>query len=141
MKKIISLLLALVLTLSLTLVFTSCELFDSGSAYDDLTDTEKKLFDAFLEAIDESYNPSKIKILKVSYLSIRDDGTVYATMQIQGTNGLGGTITQWNTLMNWDGGGYFFMESSEGKGNAMAKEVSVAKLNDALAEYWTNLGI
>ena len=108
------------------------------SAYDNLSELERKFFDAFVESLDDFYNPSEVKILQIDSVIELSDGTVSAIIKIQGTNRLGGTLTKWYELWNI-GNGYYLKERADGRGGPTNK-VSVAKLNNALSEHWEKLG-
>ena len=147
MKKILYALLIALTTLSLI----SCsEVPNTGnsttgqqqetpaSAYDKLSNLEKQFFDAFIETVNSFYNPSEVKIMQIGDISVMDDGNISAFIKIQGTNKLGGTITDWYHLYH-DGSVYRLAEAISW--STTDDTVSVAKINKALNEYWEELGL
>ena len=113
------------------------------SAYDQLSEDEKLVFDALTIALKNFYNPSKVRLLEAGAM-----GEDSITIKVQGTNMAGGTITESYILYfknHQDGYNYY---SKRYKGDVYKidfsyshDDVSCSKINKALKEYWEEQGI
>ena len=155
MKKFISLILV-ILTLALTVSLAACgggsESDSSGNngnasapapqtAYDKLNQMEKDFMNALIEATDDFYNPSSVRLVEVydaRYLST--NGKLWATFKLQGTNKIGGTITgRYDIFYSESKSEYYLSETTVSTGSD--DDVSVSKINAALNEYWSKQGL
>ena len=147
MKKIIS----IILVVMSILVLCACNQSQpqSVTAYEELTEDEKLIFDALIIAVYDFYNPSKVRILETA--GVNDDPDVgWVYLKVQGTNKAGGTITKGMCLAVKDGTDlhgdgrndaigvfaeveYYWFDSSD--------EINCAKINKALTEYWEEQGL
>jgi len=133
MKKILSFFILIAISVSLM----AC----GNNAYDDLSKKEKKFFDAFVEAaFNYFYNPSEARIQQVAKYRELDSGKVASYVKVQGTNRLGGTTSNWYFLSYSDSMNSYCLNEPYSTPDASDGDLSVSKLNLALAEHWESLG-
>lgn len=161
MKKLLSVVLIAILLFSV-LTLTSC-----NSSYNKLSKLEKKVFDILLLQIENKFtNPSSVRVLDIYKIGELDDGNVYASIELQGKNSFGGTITQHYYLISEATGEYRFVETSKYSADFFNAKVNgdknfpvyeylfedapsditpandiEKKFNNALTEYWDKKGI
>lgn len=122
------------------------------SAYELLNDDEKSIYNKILDTAWK--DPSSVKIIDVKFGSYYFDNKdePFWHLRITATVPLGGTETCWYRWAEWANSGDIFgklTEYSNGeRGGAdlyleyeEERDVSVAKINNALKEHWAELGV
>lgn len=113
------------------------------SAYGQLTETEKKIFDVLVKKFNQFVNPTSVRILAVD----TTDNAPLCDLKLQATNKLGGTVTAYYYL--WyeeytNANGYTFEKGLFRETNGPVYDdgsVSVGNLNKAIVEYWEEQGL
>lgn len=123
----------------------SCELtVKAPSAIKQLNEAEKGLFDYMVNTMLNSfYNPSAVRIKNI--YGDASVSTALFTLDIQGTNKLGGTVSK-QYLFVVNNGKYSYMDATDSFNRSTAKvmdptSMDYAKINAALEEHWTNKGV
>ena len=128
-------------------VMGTCEVtVNPPSAIELLNERERGLFGYMTQSMLTSfYNASAVRIRNI-YGTESTADTVW-TLDIQGTNKLGGTLfKQYTIIYDRSNGSYTYVDVSSlfNQSNAIALDRSIvdyAKLNAALEEYWKNSGM
>ncbi len=119
------------------------------SAYGQLTEHEKEIFDVLVTKLNQFVNPTSVRILGVVYLP--DINCCH--LNLQATNRLGATVTQDYTLCYDDfSSGDYSSEKGDFRANSYIfssiytyktedDDVSVGNLNKAIVEYWEEQGL
>lgn len=155
--KITSLILILIL-LAMTTLFVACgdekpdekpdETLDDveidTSAYGQLTDAEKEVFDVLITKFKLFKNPSSVRILAANYKPTLNR----CDLKLQATNSFGGTISE-NYILYYDTYTDADSENTTWKGyfekmdffNVWdSGDLSIPNLNKAIVEYWEKQG-
>lgn len=114
------------------------------TAYELLNDAERELFDYMTGTMLESfYNAPAVRIRKL--FNVNDgDLTYYAIVaELQGTNKLGGTIYKRYIMVRQEGGVFCVpLDDESDYGTEIpVDQMDPAKINAALEEYWSNVGM
>ena len=114
------------------------------TAYELLNDAERELFDYMTGTMLESfYNAPAVRIRKL--FNVNDgDLTYYAIVaELQGTNKLGGTIYKRYIMVRQEGGVFCVpLDDESDYGTEIpVDQLDPAKINAALEEYWSNVGM
>lgn len=150
MKKILKFI-ALIIVVFLSFNLYACKENDADddtntptilSAYDQLTEDEKKIFDVLMPQLQSFYNPQEVRILAVGR---RNEAGV--AIQFSGTNKVGGKITK-SYILYYDNHpsidtikkGYF-KEQSDSFKVYHDNEFNLKNLNRAIIEYWEEKGL
>lgn len=114
------------------------------TAYELLNDAERELFDYMTGTMLNSfYNAPAVRIRKL--FNVNDgDLTYYAIVaELQGTNKLGGTIYKRYIMVRQEGGVFCVSldDESDYGTEIPVDQMDPAKINAALEEYWSNVGM
>ena len=114
------------------------------TAYELLNDAERELFDYMTGTMLKSfYNAPAVLIRKL--FNVNDgDLTYYAIVaELQGTNKLGGTIYKRYIMVRQEGGVFCVpLDDESDYGTEIpVDQMDPAKINAALEEYWSNVGM
>ena len=114
------------------------------TAYELLNDAERELFDYMTGTMLKSfYNAPAVRIRKL--FNVNDgDLTYYAIVaELQGTNKLGGTIYKRYIMVRQEGGVFCVpLDDESDYGTEIpVDQMDPAKINAALEEYWSNVGM
>ena len=114
------------------------------TAYELLNDAERELFDYMTGTMLKSfYNATAVRIRKL--FNVNDgDLTYYAIVaELQGTNKLGGTIYKRYIMVRQEGGVFCVpLDDESDYGTEIpVDQMDPAKINAALEEYWSNVGM
>lgn len=114
------------------------------TAYEQLNDAERELFDYMTGTMLESfYNAPAVRIRKLFNMN-DGDLTYYAIVaELQGTNKLGGTIYKRYIMVRQEGGVFCVpLDDESDYGTEIpVDQMDPAKINAALEEYWSNVGM
>lgn len=114
------------------------------TAYELLNDAERELFDYMTGTMLKSfYNASAVRIRKI-YNSASSDTVQAIIVDLEGTNRLGGTVHKLYGILRFEDQ-MFHLPCGDGEidlSQPMPTDVmDPAKINVALAEYWSNVGM
>ena len=114
------------------------------TAYELLNDAERELFDYMTGTMLNSfYNAPAVRIRKLFNMN-DGDLTYYAIVaELQGTNKLGGTIYKRYIMVRQEGGVFSVpLDDESDYGTEIpVDQMDPAKINAALEEYWSNVGM
>lgn len=114
------------------------------TAYELLNDAERELFDYMTGTMLNSfYNAPAVRIRKLFNMN-DGDLTYYAIVaELQGTNKLGGTIYKRYIMVRQEGGVFCVpLDDESDYGTEIpVDQMDPAKINAALEEYWSNVGM
>ncbi len=113
------------------------------TAYELLNDAERELFDYMTGTMLKSfYNAPAVRIRKLFNMN-DGDLTYYAIVaELQGTNKLGGTIYKRYIMVRQEGGVFCPLDDESDYGTEIpVDQMDPAKINAALEEYWSNVGM
>ena len=114
------------------------------TAYELLNDAERELFDYMTGTMLKSfYNAPAVRIRKLFNMN-DGDLTYYAIVaELQGTNKLGGTIYKRYIMVRQEGGVFCVpLDDEPDYGTEIpVDQMDPAKINAALEEYWSNVGM
>ena len=114
------------------------------TAYELLNDAERELFDYMTGTMLKSfYNAPAVRIRKLFNMN-DGDLTYYAIVaELQGTNKLGGTIYKRYIMVRQEGGVFCVpLDDESDYGTEIpVDQMDPAKINAALEEYWSNVGM
>lgn len=114
------------------------------TAYELLNDAERELFDYMTGTMLNSfYNALAVRIRKLFNMN-DGDLTYYAIVaELQGTNKLGGTIYKRYIMVRQEGGVFCVpLDDESDYGTEIpVDQMDPAKINAALEEYWSNVGM
>lgn len=123
---------AIAILLVISFLF-ACTATDEVSAYAALGENEKKVFDALIIAINQNFpDPNSVRILAAGEML---SNTI--TLQMSASNQWGGTVTEWYCLVH---NGETYGEIMYAYAGRPRNDVDCTKLNQALNEYYRNLG-